>query len=155
MPVIDRFTGAYAFLNNFHPHPIRYEDRWYRSNEHAFAAAKTLDETVRARIAAAVTPGEAKRLGRAAPLRTWWDQYLRYTVMEELQELKFVPRSELAARLLSTGDAVLIEGNEWHDQVWGDCRCGRATCLSRGMNLLGWMLMRRRTQLANILDRVA
>lgn len=149
MTVIDRFTGVNAFLNNFYLHPIRYEDRWYRSNEHGFAAAKTEDDTLRASIAAAVTPGEAKRLGRSVPLRAGWDQHLRYTVMDDLLHLKFAPGSELATRLLATGNAVLIEGNTHHDQVWGDCRCGKRPCAAPGMNLLGWMLMRTRHQLIN------
>jgi predicted NAD-dependent protein-ADP-ribosyltransferase YbiA (DUF1768 family) len=77
-------------------------------------------------------------------LRPSWDMYWRYTVMEELLAIKFTPGSELAGKLLDTKPHVLVEGNRHHDQIWGDCRCGRALCSAPGMNLLGWMLMRQR-----------
>lgn len=143
--VIDRFIGLYSFLNNFYPDEILYEGIRYKALEYGFAAAKTNDVALKYRISTASSPGEAKRMGREVVLREGWDQYLRYTVMEELLALKFGSGSELGNRLLDTGDAVLIEGNTWHDQTWGDCRCGR--CVQPGMNLLGWMLMRRRERL--------
>lgn len=148
--VIDRFAGEHEFLSNFyHCHPVRflYEGILYPTVEHAFAAAKTNDLDCKRRIALTGSPSRAKQLGCQAVLRTGWDQYLRYTVMEELLALKFMSGSELGDRLLDTGDAVLIEGNTWHDQTWGDCRCGHIACRPPGMNLLGWMLMRRRERL--------
>jgi predicted NAD-dependent protein-ADP-ribosyltransferase YbiA (DUF1768 family) len=54
---------------------------------------------------------------------------------------KFLDHPELAAELLETGEALLIEGNTWHDQIWGDCRCGRPECAEPGLNLLGQILM--------------
>lgn len=145
--VIDGFSEQYSFLSNFHTHPVYYECRWFPSNEHAFAAAKTRDEAQRAWIAAATTPGEAKRRGRSVTLKPHWDTYWRYVTMDNLLAAKFARETEMAERLFRTGDAMLIEGNAWHDQVWGDCRCGRPACTPTGMNLLGWMLMRRREEL--------
>lgn len=47
-----------------------------------------------------------------------------------------------------------IEGNVWHDQHWGDCRCNRLAlplrreaCAERGANHLGRLLMELRAEL--------
>ena len=61
-------------------------------------------------------------------------------VMRGLLARKFAPGTELAARLLATGDAQLVEGNTWGDRFWGVCR-------GQGRNQLGQLLMERRDQL--------
>ncbi|KPM56270.1 hypothetical protein ACG83_10350 [Frankia sp. R43] len=141
------FSGGWGFLSNFHISVLTWEGRQYPTAEHAFNAGKTLDPTWRDRIAAAGNPGEAKRLGRRAPLRPEWDARVRYEVMAQVLAAKFVGPQRIAA-LLSTGDAELVEGNRWHDQHWGDCRCGRPACAEPGLNHLGRLLMARRAELA-------
>jgi ribA/ribD-fused uncharacterized protein len=148
--IIYEFNGAHRFLSNFYPCIVVYEGVHYRSTEHAFAAAKTLNPYDRLRIAAASSAVEAKRLGRGVELREDWDQRVRFDVMRDLLAIKFSPSSELAALLIATGDAELIEGNTWHDQIWGDCRCGRRSCAAPGQNHLGKMLMTRRAQLSDL-----
>ena len=145
--MIDSFSGQYAFLSNFYAHEIEYEDAVYPTNEHAFQAAKTDDKAARAAIAAAATPTQAKKLGRSVDLIPGWDQYWRYWTMENLIYVKFSPKSSLSLDLLITSPRALIEGNAWHDQIWGDCRCGGFSCRTVGMNLLGYMLMRHREHL--------
>jgi predicted NAD-dependent protein-ADP-ribosyltransferase YbiA (DUF1768 family) len=55
---------------------------------------------------------------------------------------KFHPAREEAQMLLDTGDAQLVEGTYWHDQVWGvDITTGI------GRNWLGTLLMARRAEL--------
>lgn len=147
MTVIDQFKGEYRFLSNFYPYAVSYEGIRYPSTEHAFAAAKTLDGAARLRIAAARSATEAKRLGRNVALREGWDQRIRFEVMRDLVAIKFSPGSAIGYQLAATGDAELIEGNTWHDQIWGDCRCGRLSCSSPGQNHLGKMLMVRRAEL--------
>jgi ribA/ribD-fused uncharacterized protein len=139
VPVIDAFTGPYFFLSNFAESPVEFEGALYPTVEHAFAAAKTLDPTERELIRLAERPGEAKRLGRQVALRPGWDD-LRVEVMRGLLARKFAPGSELAARLLATGDAQLVEGNTWGDRFWGVCR-------GQGRNQLGQLLMELRDQL--------
>ena len=139
VPVIDAFTGPYFFLSNFAEIPVDFEGAVYPTVEHAFAAAKTLDPTERELIRLAARPGEAKRLGRQVALRPGWDD-LRVEVMRGLLARKFAPGSELAARLLATGDAQLIERNTWGDRFWGVCR-------GHGRNQLGQLLMEWRDQL--------
>lgn len=141
--MIDNFSGRYAFLSSFFEHPVIYQGRRYPTREHAFAAAKTDQPHLRAQIAAAPTPSKAKLLGRQVKLIPGWDQYWRYVTMESLIAIQFIDH-EMAPLLLGTGEEPLVEGNTWHDNVWGDCRCAAAKCKPLGMNLLGWMLMRQR-----------
>ena len=92
------------------------------------------------------TPGAAKRMGRSIHLRADWDA-VRIDVMLTLLRAKFsIPT--LAARLLDTGDAELVEGNTWHDNFWGDCHCARCAGIP-GQNWLGAGLMVVRSELLN------
>jgi predicted NAD-dependent protein-ADP-ribosyltransferase YbiA (DUF1768 family) len=61
--------------------------------------------------------------------------------MEDLVRLKFTTHPDLCERLLTTGDAELIEGNSWNDTFWGVCR-------GKGRNELGKVLMKVRSELA-------
>jgi ribA/ribD-fused uncharacterized protein len=146
---ITNFAGPYSFLSNFYRHRVSVQGVWYPSNEHAFQAAKTLDLAARLRIASAPTPRDAKHMGRQVTLRLGWNEHVRYEVMELLIATKFMASSLLAKQLASTNQAVLVEGNTWHDNVWGNCVCSSAECLRPGANILGWMLMRQRSWLIN------
>ena len=61
---IDSFEGAYEFLSNFYECAFTWRGNRYRTAEHAFQAAKTLDPIKRQAIVNAPSPGKAKRLGR-------------------------------------------------------------------------------------------
>lgn len=145
--IITQFRGSWAFLSNFHPAVLEWEGITYPTSEHAFNAGKTLDRADRLHIAAAPTPGEAKRLGRAVKLRPLWDASVRYDVMREVLWAKFTCHPGRINALVGTGDAELIEGNTWHDQHWGDCSCGLPKCAVPGANHLGRMLMELRDNL--------
>eukprot|EP00766_Chilomastix_caulleryi_P006801 gnl/Chilomastix_caulleri/928.p1 GENE.gnl/Chilomastix_caulleri/928~~gnl/Chilomastix_caulleri/928.p1 ORF type:complete len:72 (+),score=16.91 gnl/Chilomastix_caulleri/928:250-465(+) len=68
------------------------------------------------------------------------------TEMEKILEAKFTQNPELKKLLLKTGNAKLVEGNTWHDNFWGDCRCGKCKG-KQGENHLGKMLMALREKL--------
>lgn len=126
MTTIDSFTGQYRFLSNFYPISSG-------TVEHLFQASKTYDLEWMDKILNAPTPGEAKRLGRKAPLREDWDE-IKLIIMENLLLHKFsIP--ELRDKLLETGDAELAEGNWWGDTYWGKCN-------GLGHNHLGRLLMK-------------
>jgi ribA/ribD-fused uncharacterized protein len=139
MMTIDDFRGDYAFLSNFHVAPVTVNHITYPTVEHAFQACKTVNEAERRHIAAAPTPGEAKRRGRHATLRADWDE-VRITCMRSIVWCKFTQHPDLAEKLLATGDATLIEGNWWHDKFWGVCE-------GKGQNWLGILLMETRERL--------
>jgi ribA/ribD-fused uncharacterized protein len=149
LPAINRFAGEYAFLSNFAPSPVRLRDDGggvivCATVEHAFQAAKTLDPGQRRFVAEAPSPGEAKRRGRRVVLRPDWDE-VRLDVMRACLAAKFRRGSDLAARLVATGSACLVEGNSWGDRYWG-------VCDGAGLNCLGKLLMERRAYLAALVD---
>lgn len=128
---IDRFHKEFDFLSNFYEQPVVADNLIYPTLEHAFQAAKTDDIKEKATIAAAKTPGKAKRLGKKATLIEGWNEQ-RLVVMLELVRRKF-EHKKLRQLLLQTGDRPLIEGNNWGDTFWGICK-------GRGQNHLGKIL---------------
>jgi len=111
----------------------------YVTNEHFFqsARAKALKDSEEIRKAS--TPAKAKRLGRSVVIRPDWE-YIKLDVMYLGLRLKF-SHTNLKKQLLSTQEALLIEGNKWGDTYWGVC-CGE------GQNQLGLLLMRLREELS-------
>jgi len=142
--MICEFENKYAFLSNFYPSPFTHDGITYPTNEHFFQAMKTLDIAERKAIAAADTPGKAKRMGRTVKLRSDWEKVKVY-YMELGLRLKFADQ-ELAQKLIDTGDEELIEGNWWHDNTWGSCHCDACFNIP-GRNMLGMLLMELRKEL--------
>jgi ribA/ribD-fused uncharacterized protein len=153
--LVDSFTGEHAFLSNFSPHPVHHAGLEWPTAEHAYQAAKTADSNLRARILGALTPGAAKRLGRRAVLPPQWETrrifVMRYILLAKFSRAKPTELTELTELLLGTGYSPLVEGNTWHDNFWGDCRCwqnlsavdqaqANPTCAVTGENWLGRLL---------------
>lgn len=133
MTTINGFRDDYFFLSNFYMAPFPYKGVVVKSGEHAFQATKTVDIQERLSILAAETPGMAKRLGRRCTLRSNWDAY-KDLVMLDVVRAKFEGDHGLAKRLVDTGDATLIEDNDWGDRYWGKVN-------GSGLNKLGEILM--------------
>lgn len=138
--IIDQFTGEYRFLSNFAEVAggINFDGLTYPTVEHAYQAAKTLDPDQRGYIQMLVSPGAAKRSGKCIQLRSDWET-VKFPIMLSLLRLKFA-REPFCTKLLATGGAELIEGNTWHDTIWGVCN-------GVGQNHLGRMLMQVRREL--------
>ena len=153
--VIDHFRGPYRDFSNFPLRPVIYQGMAYPSKEHAFAAAKTLDPAERLRIAEAATSAAAKTLGRSVTLRPDWDEQVRYEAMQQILDNDFGAWRNPPTQhdlLLSTGDALLIEGTTWHDEHWGRCSCAKHAA-NPGLNHLGRELMALRARLRGDVDR--
>lgn len=148
--VIDGFKDEYEFLSNFYRCTIILDGITYGNVEEAFQASKVLgstpEETYLKRIRfAGIGPGKAKRLGRTCELREDWDS-IKDEVMLQLVRQKFYTNTDLAYKLINTGNSIIIEGNWWHDNYWGDCKCDK--CISKvGKNKLGMILMQIRNEL--------
>ena len=142
---IDDFQGDYFFLSNFSPAPVMLDGVEYPTVEHAYQAAKTLEPKERERIRGASTPGLARKLGRKMPQRPDWPE-VKVDIMRDLVRQKFKSNPDLQKLLLATGEAELVEGNTWHDNFWGDCRCARCAAVP-GQNWLGRLLMNVRQHL--------
>jgi len=142
--LIDKFAGTYAFLSNFQACTVTWEGVSYGSVEAAFQAAKCAELEERSPFSDC-SPSEAKRMGRRCKLRPDWE-WARLSVMETLVWQKFQNDPGLKRRLLETGDAELVEGNRWHDNFWGDCKCPKCAFV-QGENRLGVILMNVRSKL--------
>lgn len=136
---IESFSGTYRFLSNFWMVEVMLYDVMYKSVEHAYQAAKSVDEAYKKAIQEAPTPGEAKRLGKKAPLRPDWEQ-VKIDFMRYLVSYKFTMHHDLGKKLLATGHKELVEGNTWGDKFWGVCN-------GEGQNWLGRILMETRERL--------
>ncbi len=148
--MINRFIGAYKVFSNFEHSLVTLEGLMFPTVEHAFVAAKTHDKKFRRDIAMlpAKRAGQAKKWGRTVNLRSDWD-IVKFHIMEKLLLEKFNPeKKDVILRynryykvLEETGDELLIEGNYWHDNLWGNCLCDKCMKIE-GKNHLGLLLMK-------------
>ena len=138
--VIDSFRDEFDWLSNFFPCPVEFEGLTFGNTEAAFQAAKTLDMEEREKFVG-LSPLIARRKGRRVKLRSDWEA-VKIEVMREVLRCKFSQNPELKAKLIATGDAELIEGNNWNDRFWGVCR-------GVGQNHLGKLLMEVRAELVD------
>ena len=135
--MINSFKGLYHFLSNFQLIDIPFEGITYPSIEHFYMAQKTTDLKLRQIISKLETPGQAKRIGRELELRPDWNE-IKFDMMRTGLELKFQDVF-MQSQLMETGQEELLEGNNWHDNIWGSCYCPK--CGNKGENNLGKMLM--------------
>ncbi len=145
--MIDRFDGEYRWLSNFWEEPVTLKGRTFPTAEHAYQACKTADPDWQKQIAMQPTPGQAKQVGRAVPLRPGWEE-MKVRVMTAVIQAKFAPTTHLSHLLMGTGGQQLIEGNTWGDTFWGcvlEPAGGPGTWVGR--NELGRILMAHRTYL--------
>ena len=138
--VVKEFQGDYRFLSNFWFVDIEFDGEIYRTVEHAYQAAKTLDLREREQIRISPTPGSAKRRGRYVKMRKDWDN-IKIDIMLSLLRKKFQDEC-LKKKLLATGNRILQEGNMWGDILWGvDLKSGK------GKNMLGKLIMNVRKEI--------
>ena len=134
--MIESFRNEYYFLSNFYPSDVVMSNVRYPTVEHAFQAAKAVDERGKNWILNASTPKEAQNRGRVVACREDWNN-ARLFIMRGLVFLKFTTHYDLRKRLIATGNEELIEGNWWGDTYWGVCN-------KVGENHLGIILMEAR-----------
>jgi ribA/ribD-fused uncharacterized protein len=146
----------FGFLSHFYPSPIVLEGETWPTVEHFYQAQKSDDRGYREAIRSAGSPGKAKRLAAHpdAPRRIshsswfrksavrprvdWHD--VKLAVMRQADWAKFNQNPQLAAMLLATGSATLIEDSS-SEPFWGLGRDGD------GQNWAGRVLMEVRERL--------
>jgi ribA/ribD-fused uncharacterized protein len=128
-----RDRAAFGFLSHFHPSPIVLDGETWPTVEHWYQTQKSFDPRYRAAVRAAPTPGKAKQLA-AVPLPpkpdrgSWFlangevprpDWYMvKADLMRRADTAKYAQNPELAARLLATGTAEIVEDSPY-DDFWG------------------------------------
>lgn len=133
---IDEFRDYFYFLSNFYQANVVYNGIRYQNNEAAFQSMKCPE---RAEEFSTLNPSFAKSLGRHVKLREDWE-HVKEQIMYEICLAKFTQNEDLKEKLLTTGDALLIEGNNWNDREWGVCN-------GEGKNKLGAILMKIRAEI--------
>ena len=143
-------------FSQWYPASFELDDFHYQSAEHYMMAEKARlfgALEIHAEILAAKTPGAAKELGRRVAN---FDEILwrekRCDIVVAGNIAKFSQNRKLGEFLLSTGARILVEASPT-DRIWGiglaqqDQRCENPTRW-RGLNLLGFALMRVRSRLS-------
>lgn len=142
-------------LSQWYPAAFVDAGRTYATAEHFMMAGKAVlfrDEEMLARILDAASPAAAKKFGRQVrgfDERVW--RAHRADLVARGSELKFAQHAELRAFLLATGDRVIVEASP-RDAIWGigmgeKNPAAREPTRWRGLNLLGFALMRARDAL--------
>lgn len=141
--------------------------QWYESKfhegEHEFLTAEHYmmyhkaklfeDDRACEKVLAAVTPAEAKAVGREVlgfDQKLWEEK--RFGIVVDANVAKFSQNPQLKAFLLSTGSQVLVEASPV-DKIWGiglaqDNPAAGDPNQWKGLNLLGFALMEVRQRLA-------
>lgn len=156
--MISSFRGKYHFCSNFYPlpNPIIWETVPFPTSEHLFVAYKTMSLVDRIWISTLPTPQAAKAAGgkygykgRKIQLRSDWEHVynsapIKVHIMRMVLLFKYQSNPILIQWLCATHPKQLIEGNRWHDNIWGNCTCSRCAHIP-GQNLLGRLHMEHRT----------
>lgn len=140
------FKGT--FLSNFWPATVMHGGIVFPTVENFYQAMKVdkTDMNTRRQFQS-ISPAEAKKKGKQIQKRKDWTNNMALEVMLYGLRAKFAEGSELAEKLLATGEQELIETNYWHDTFWGKCTCTNHA--GNGENKLGILLMQVREELKN------
>jgi len=142
--IISAFRGDYRFLSNFYISSFSFH--WVDGNsysvdtvEHAYQACKATNDSDFYYVQSSPTAAISKTRGQEIKCRYDWDD-VKFKVMYQLLKKKF-DNPYMKNKLIETGDAILIEGNDWGDEEWGMIQG------SWGNNKLGKLLMQVRKEL--------
>ena len=141
--MIRAFNNQYKWLSNFSPVALRVNGLSFPTLEHAYQAYRATNEEDREKIRTALTPGQAKRIAHSVEQDPEFPAR-RVEIMTKLLEAKF-RKPKLKAKLKATGKQELVEGNNWHDNFYGNCLC-RPCATITGHNMLGKLLMKIRDE---------
>jgi len=135
--MINQFQNENRFLSNFWICTVEIDSIMYASVEHYYQAMKA-ENPEDSELIRNASVGESKRLGKKIKIRDDWDN-IKIEVMQNAVYQKFIQHEDLQQKLLNTFPKMLIEGNHWHDNFWGNCYCNKCRN-KKGENRLGLIL---------------
>jgi len=135
----------YGAFSNLYRRDVLFEGEMFATSEHAYQAGKARKPAVRKWLMEAPSPA---LLAMAAHGLYYWDvapgwSTTKFDRMRRVLRAKFTQHADLRELLLSTGDARLVEGAAFDNEVnrlWGEVN-------GVGKNMLGVMLMELREQI--------
>ncbi len=150
-----RDRAAFRFLSHFHPSQIALDGADWPTVEHYYQSQKSFDPDYRAAIRAAEHPGQAKRYAASPTLprrfskdswfkkhgitpRSDWNE-VKLDIMRRADRAKYTQNADLAALLIATGSAELVEDSP-SEPFWGSGPDGL------GLNWAGRILMEIRNE---------
>ncbi|MES9990404.1 MAG: NADAR family protein [Candidatus Thiodiazotropha sp.] len=130
----------------------------YQTAEHYMMAEKARlfgDMTSEEKVITAITPGEAKKIGRSVKgfdEALWLEK--RFSIVVAANHGKFGQNNHLKEFLLGTNNRVLVEASPL-DKIWGiglaaDDQRAENPNLWKGENLLGFALMEVRSSISEV-----
>ena len=142
---IKRFKGKSEFLSNYFKHDFVHKGIIFKTAEHAFHWEKAITSLDKEKIASFESASEAKKYGRKikCDIEEW--NKTKFSKIKEVLVSKFKD-ANLKQLLLETKKKILTEGNNWHDNIWGNCTCTKCKEIP-GQNNLGKLLMEIRKEL--------
>jgi ribA/ribD-fused uncharacterized protein len=150
--VIDEFRGRWFFLSNFSECKIEFQGIAYPTVEHYYVAMKSNSDQMingkyytsadfREMIAKIKEPAIVKKIGQQIKVRKDWSEkkleFMNFAIREKFKD------ENLAEKLKSTGNSLLVENNLWKDTFWGVFN-------GKGENHLGKILMKVRDEINGI-----
>lgn len=136
------YEGEHYMFSNFASFAVEWRGVVWMTSEHAYQAAKFIDESIIGQIRTARSAHDAKKLahlheGAMDPL--FGERKL--DIMKEIVALKLAQHDYIKKKLIATGDRLIVEDSPT-DSFWGRGPDGT------GENHLGkiWMELRRELQ---------
>jgi ribA/ribD-fused uncharacterized protein len=128
-----RDRPEFGWLSHFHPAPVHMDGQDWPTVEHFYQFHKSLDPRYQRAIRACATAAEAKRCAarprpgkpdrgswflahKQDPRPDWME--IKRDLMRRADAAKFAQHPALAAALLATGEAEIVEDSP-HDRFWG------------------------------------
>lgn len=115
------FQSQHAFLSNFFPCKVFYNNIHYKSAEHAYQHTRAVFfgfHSTAETILRVNNAEKAKKSGSNLPNSKDWDA-CKQKIMKDIVSAKFAQNQDLNTKLLATGDLPLLEAT--YDSYWG---CG-------------------------------
>ncbi|MFW9990899.1 MAG: NADAR family protein [Candidatus Odinarchaeota archaeon] len=139
-----------GFLSNLYRCSVKYKGKTFNCSEAPYQYSKLKEEYQNAAnwLVSAPMPALIAMAGHALPwwmIREDWKE-VKLTIMKEVNMAKYTQNPSLKAKLLATGNMILVE--ESSDSYWGNGN-RRGKTGGKGCNMLGKVLMEVRQELRN------
>ena len=133
--IIRKFSGKYDFLDNSYHFPFEYEGVWYDNAEAAFQSTRLEHRKLFSHLSGIL----ARKFGHRFSGDKDWERDKDRIMFSVL--LKKFSNPSLKKKLLDTDNALLVYGNTYHENYWGQCKCESCSTIV-GKNKLGKMLIK-------------